>query len=174
MKSKSYSNMIPSLVFSSPPKKEKTIQKQIAPLWLKTHSQIHSYDLEKSSRHPTTTNCLYLLLTETFMVLDCSSREGGESLNIILYFNRSHSYREISFPEDDSQGNIADYGATSMTFFIIKEYQPVSLFHFYLWVGIFLSFADIFPTQLAWNGLTHRNKSYLYNWEFKFHFFKSV
>ena len=35
---------------------------------------------------------VYLLFTEKFMVLDCSSREGGESLNNILYFNRSHSY----------------------------------------------------------------------------------
>ena len=32
------------------------------------------------------------------------------------------------------------------------------------------SFADIFPTKLAWNSLTHRNKSYLSNWELIFTF----
>ena len=128
MKSQSYTNLlIPSLVFSPPKKKKKKRERSKLPLydWKSTHRFIMIWRSLPGTL--TTINCLYLLFTETFMVLDCSSREGGESLNIILYFNRSHSYREISFPEDDSQGNISDYGATSMKIFIIKRYQPVSI-----------------------------------------------
>ena len=91
MKSQSYTNLlIPSLVFS--PRKKKKRERSKLPLydWKSTHRFIMIWRSLPGTL--TTINCLYLLFTETFMVLDCSSREGGESLNNILYFNRSHSY----------------------------------------------------------------------------------